>query len=250
MRSLLLIIVLAGAQSSAPVVSGRVVSTSDGSTIAQATVTITPADGRQGAALVLTTNETGRFVANGLRAGRYRVLAQHEAYMRGAESSTATDIDSTTQNVVLRLTPTGVIAGRILDEDNEPLARAYVRAAQGDVVREAQTNDLGEYRIYGLPPGRYVVSATLYLAPRLEKDRYIVPTPPSPFSRGEGQGMMGLERMVAAGDYLHPMAIRGESHQRTFYPGTPDAAAAALVDVGAGAVVAGIELRTLPAARP
>jgi hypothetical protein len=64
-----------------------------------------------------------------------------------------------------------VIAGRILDEFGDPVADAVVNAMRSSwsngrrrlqaTGRTAQTNDLGQYRIYGLPPGDYYVSATL-----------------------------------------------------------------------------------------
>ena len=64
-----------------------------------------------------------------------------------------------------------VISGRVLDEFGEPVADAMVNAMRSawtagrrklqPTGRSAQTNDLGQYRIYGLPPGDYYVSATL-----------------------------------------------------------------------------------------
>ena len=64
-----------------------------------------------------------------------------------------------------------VISGRIVDEFGEPVADANVTAMRQQWLngrrrlmpsgRNAQTNDLGQYRIYGLPPGDYYVSATL-----------------------------------------------------------------------------------------
>src|SRR5437867_7290183 len=59
----------------------------------------------------------------------------------------------------LRMTPNGVITGRIVDEDGEPMAYLQVEAmlsrySQGRkqlvTYGSASTNDLGEYRIFGL----------------------------------------------------------------------------------------------------
>jgi hypothetical protein len=71
-------------------------------------------------------------------------------------------------DLLFRLIPAAVISGRILDEDGEPLASVTVSAAR-EVYSEgkrtlststmAATNDLGEYRLFGLPPGRYIVTA-------------------------------------------------------------------------------------------
>jgi hypothetical protein len=62
----------------------------------------------------------------------------------------------------------GVISGRIFDEDGEPMANVMVNALKYSyreghreltLVTEAQSNDLGEFRLFGLAPGRYFVSA-------------------------------------------------------------------------------------------
>jgi protocatechuate 3,4-dioxygenase beta subunit len=67
----------------------------------------------------------------------------------------------------LRLPRGGVIAGRILDPDGEPMANAAVTALRMVYPRPGapdlttggfdHTNDLGEYRIFGLQPGTYFV---------------------------------------------------------------------------------------------
>lgn len=70
----------------------------------------------------------------------------------------------------LKLPRGGVIAGRILDATGDPVAEAVVTAqrlsfltpAVRRVVRlqDAQTNDLGDFRVHGLTPGKYYVSAS------------------------------------------------------------------------------------------
>jgi hypothetical protein len=66
------------------------------------------------------------------------------------------------------LAPAGVIAGRLLDEDDRALAGATVEAlisrTENDQpvlvsVATAQTDDRGEFRLAGLPAGQYYVSA-------------------------------------------------------------------------------------------
>jgi hypothetical protein len=60
----------------------------------------------------------------------------------------------------------GVVTGRIVDEVGEPVLEAVVRVIQQRWVGgrkraipsgTAQTNDLGVYRVFGLPPGEYIV---------------------------------------------------------------------------------------------
>ena len=66
------------------------------------------------------------------------------------------------------LVPGGVIVGRVLDEDGTPFAGAVVdalvtRSEMGTdtlaSVSTSQTDDHGDFRLYGLNPGQYDVSA-------------------------------------------------------------------------------------------
>ena len=65
--------------------------------------------------------------------------------------------------------PTGTIAGRILDTDGNPYVRALVQAVAVEFqdgreilvpVAHAASNAEGEFRVEGLPAGRYLVSAS------------------------------------------------------------------------------------------
>jgi len=64
----------------------------------------------------------------------------------------------------------GVISGRILDSNGEPAVGmkvvARVESRDGTLSFEAEADDLGEYRVSGLPAGRYTV-APLISGPRI-----------------------------------------------------------------------------------
>jgi len=73
------------------------------------------------------------------------------------------------KDVQVIMTPGGVISGRITGRDGLPLAGARVRAMkpwiqenqrQLRAVQEVVANDLGEFRLIWLMPGRYYLSAT------------------------------------------------------------------------------------------
>src|SRR5699024_9264681 len=77
--------------------------------------------------------------------------------------------DKTTSGIELKLSPQSVIAGHVFDEDGDPVQGVNVEvwryAYPGGRRRLAQTqngstNDLGEFRIANLSPGRYFISAT------------------------------------------------------------------------------------------
>jgi protocatechuate 3,4-dioxygenase beta subunit len=70
--------------------------------------------------------------------------------------------------LVFKLQAAGVVTGKIVDIDGDPMANVSISAAMaGAVARGAErfrvgygvTNDLGEYRIVNLRPGKYLISA-------------------------------------------------------------------------------------------
>ncbi len=68
------------------------------------------------------------------------------------------------------MTPAAVISGRVVDQDGDPIAYASVEALQYGYqsgkkslrqIGNARSDDRGEYRIFGLMPGRYYVRAQM-----------------------------------------------------------------------------------------
>ena len=78
----------------------------------------------------------------------------------------------------LRLPRGGVITGRVLDAFGDPVMEASVSAFRAEYInpgvrrlsasRPVQTNDLGDFRIYGVAPGKYYVGASLRPLPSAE----------------------------------------------------------------------------------
>jgi hypothetical protein len=73
-------------------------------------------------------------------------------------------------DVKIEMTPQSVFVGRVLDDQGDPVMGAEVRVLASRVVegqvdfRQTQdgiTNDLGDYRIAGLPRGNYIVCSSL-----------------------------------------------------------------------------------------
>jgi hypothetical protein len=69
-------------------------------------------------------------------------------------------------NIRIELPPTGTITGRIVNQHGDPMANIAVQAVQLSyqngtrkwrVVESRPTNDLGDYRLFWLNPGRYFI---------------------------------------------------------------------------------------------
>ncbi len=74
-------------------------------------------------------------------------------------------------HIDITLQPLSVLSGRIVDDVGEPVEGALVRTSQlryvngrrqlVDVGAPRRTDDLGRYRLYGLRPGQYAISASV-----------------------------------------------------------------------------------------
>ena len=123
------------------------------------------------------TDGEGRYLVGGLAEGRYSVCAVLKAFVAADSSNNhrltrtvSLDEGEAREKIDFALIRGGVITGKVVDVEGAPLVARFVQLyivdEQGrklryeDLIYEtAVTDDRGVYRIYGLPPGRYVVSA-------------------------------------------------------------------------------------------
>ena len=194
-------------------------------------------------ALVATTDDLGRFSFAKVAPAGYRLRAEHDDYLRGEFVSIDVAAEGARSDVTLTLTPTAVISGRVTDQYGEPASRIVVRALTTRVVAETRTNDLGEYRLFGLPPDAYVISAERYPGPSIQGSAVQTPTPPSPDSPGEGVMRAPLSAILTSGGFIDSRALTRETSPTVFYPGTTDRSAATPIKAGPGARTDGIDLR-------
>ena len=128
----------------------------------------------EGRMITTVSGPDGRYHFSGLPPGSYELSTSKSGYdprYSSRQRITLTRDESATK-LVTRMWRTSVIAGRVRDPDGEPLPGARVtayRVSYRDGERfllrksSALTDDLGEFRIFDLATGKYVVGATLKL---------------------------------------------------------------------------------------
>jgi len=176
-------------------VEGVVVKSTTGEGIKRATVQLSPlSPGLQ--PYSVSTETSGRFAIREVLPGRYVIFASGEGYSqelpRKGRQTQMSLLDlkpgSAVNGISFRLLPPGVITGTVYDEDGDPVVRAQVRALRmtgsgahlhiGE-AGSVQTNDLGQYRIWGLEPGKYLVAANYQSPqsdPNQQADQVYLPT--------------------------------------------------------------------------
>lgn len=214
------------------VVRGTVVAVDTGAPLRRVQVRASALSGEDNRSA--TSDDQGRFEIRDLVGGRYTISAQKSGYVmlaygqrRPNERGTPVEVPpgQTVDKITLALPRGGVITGHIADEAGEPLAEVMVRVqryrytpAGRQLVpmgRGDTTDDQGSFRLYGLEPGEYVVSATL----------------------------RNVGAVIVNG---RPEASSDQGYAPTYYPGTPAAADAQRVVVNAGQEVSGVSFALTP----
>jgi protocatechuate 3,4-dioxygenase beta subunit len=159
------------------VIRGRVLASDSGRPLRQAQVRISGGDLREGR--MTGTNTDGTYEFTDVPAGRYTLTAVKAGYvqlqygqLRAFEPGKPVDIRNaqTLEKIDFVLPRGAVITGRVVDELGEPVMDIQVTAMRYQFVqgsrrlapigRASSTNDIGEFRLFGLLPGQYYVSAS------------------------------------------------------------------------------------------
>jgi protocatechuate 3,4-dioxygenase beta subunit len=209
------------------VLKGQVVAAGTGTPVRRAQVRAISMEGRGGG--VTSTDNEGRFEIKELAAGRYSISASKGGFAAGQygqrrPGDPGTPIElaegQIAEKVNFVLTRGGVIAGRIVDDGGEPVSGTQVSAMRFAFVAGARrlvpgngeggtdrTDDQGSFRLYGLAPGDYFISA----------------------NNRSGQMMMGPNINNTEADGFAP----------TYYPGTPSLGEASRITLKPGQEMSG-----------
>jgi uncharacterized protein (DUF2141 family) len=204
------------------------------------------------------SDDRGRFTFTGLAPGRYTVTASKDAWVTAAygakrplrPGSAIPLAAGETADIAVRLPRGSVITGTLFDHNGQPATGTSVRAfryviANGErrlapVSSNAATDDRGTYRIYGLPPGDYVVGASGRVGPvNLQGSELRLTTE------------IDVRHATAAGPRTPPPPDRGVAFAQTYYPGSTVASQAGVVSIGKGEERDGVDftLQLVPTAR-
>jgi hypothetical protein len=217
--------------------SGIAVNSVTGAPLGKVELLASLAGASWGSAAASTVSDAkGRFNMVDLPPGQYRVQARRNGYLdtyygaRRADSKGSLitlEAGAEIKDLRIKLLPGCVLAGTVRDADGEPVSGAMImllkqsyERGRREIVQHAffedKTDDLGQYRITNLEPGKYYVRAS-----EKEDDH-------------EGHSAVVDHSPKSAG----PAAVQ----LPTFYPGVTDPAIARMVDVGSGDHVTGIDI--------
>ena len=128
--------------------------------------------GTQNAGRTSSADSEGRFRVTGLEPALYVVTGYSPAYVyQFPEPDSSPNYHRVGDSVRIEMVKGGVLTGSVVNTAGEPIVGIRVRAVRikdtkGQAPRSSQygstersTDDRGIYRIYGLPPGIYLVSA-------------------------------------------------------------------------------------------
>lgn len=209
---------------------GRVVNAATGAPLKRATVWVEVFSAARGvnrgpnvAGPSAVTDAQGRFSLEDIDPGSYFLSARRTGYLDQGYAAAGPEIVGTPVklaagdrmgDLTIKLTPQSLLYGKVTDEDGEAVPDAevslyrvsYAGGRRQLMVESGTTSQADGSIIIGhVAPGRYYLGAWIY-----------------------GGGQEQREREV---------------YVSTFFPGTPDPAAAAPIEVAAGAEVRGLEIR-------
>jgi hypothetical protein len=215
-------------------ISGMVVALAGSQPLRKARVRLASLDDRT-RTIGFTTDASGRFELRALDPGRYNLSVSRAGYVGynygehkpGDPGAVLTLRPGQEVNdLVFRMIPSAVIAGRILDEDGEPMQWIQVSAMQETYAKgkrslgtstQVETDDLGQYRLFGLAPGKYFISA-----------------------------VSNAWRRYGGQNDAEDAQPSSEAYAKMYYPGTPDVTKAIAIAVKAGEEIPSVEMLMRP----
>ena len=231
-------------QDARPAIEGVVVRAGTGESLANAQVMLIRAVASATAARGASDDETsntaqtitdrnGRFAFKSIAPGSYRIIAARNGYARqeygqrvfgGPGRVVTIAAGHSVETITIGLTPAGTVSGAVRDLSGEAitglqvqlLRQVYNASGQRTFVTAGtdQTDDRGEYRVFWVTPGRYLLVV-------------------SPSAAARAVASVGAQSVNEVQENRFPP---------TFFPGTIDVAQASPIDVRPGEELNGIDV--------
>jgi len=143
--------------------------------IAQATIELRNGEGAP--VSITATQESGEFVFSNVPFGNYGVVAiaagfapaEYGQLRPGGSGKPLVVTTGVQPNILVQAVPGGSISGRVTNESGQPMVYSEIQilkatyGVEGKLIpafiQSVTTNDLGDYRAFGLAPGQYLVRA-------------------------------------------------------------------------------------------
>ena len=191
------------------------------------------ASGQQGSdnkPRTVITDGSGTFALTALEPAQYNLLIQHRSYPQAGLRSVGKSVfvnAGEESPVSIQLVPGAAISGHVYDEDGDPMEGCNVQVhpakhpeqqGLGSFGPQRSQGSDGQYRIFGIEPGKFVVTA-------------------------QCQTPVFAPRPLSAGPDPPPSA----AYPMQFYPGGTTAASAEVIDLAPGADRTGVDFSMKPA---
>jgi hypothetical protein len=241
MLSILLLAVALGAASGQDTgklgsIEGRVVNSATGEGIRRADVVMRGVAAavrgvRSETARGVSTDAEGKFMFQGVEAGTYDLMVQKQGFVpeRGlgyVERGIRVALGQEVSGLEYKLQPFAVITGRVVDDEGEPVQGIAVNVLRRRFMNGKRrwmqsngggTNDLGEFRIFNVGPGKVLISTT-----QMRRTRNFA----VPMVVVEGGGVADEQQFVP-----------------TYYPSAYDSEQATVVEIKAGQTVSNVDIQ-------
>src|SRR5215468_1015453 len=177
---------------------GSVVKEPGGEPLKKAIIEVIAENQEDGGNYTATSDHDGHFKVSDIQPGRYKIFVERTGFLEVDEKRRRTagrrislDPGQELKDQTLYMLAAAVVTGRVIDEDGDPMANVEIsvlrrRASTFEPAGSERTNDLGEYRVGGLLPGKYYVVATpmpnfqsVVASPKKGEDPANPSTPPS-----------------------------------------------------------------------
>lgn len=198
-----------------------------------------------------TTDDQGKFQFKDVDEGPYRIVAARNGFARQEYGQRSFNRPGTVMSIragqqvtdlTFRLTPASTISGRVMDSLGEPVPGITVQALRSTYdatgkrtlqpAGSARTNDLGEYRIYWINPGRYYVSAN----PARSAFETLTATASQAATQAQNpaQAQQAAQAAAIFGTVGNPNEVADPGFGQSYYPNSQEASRAVALDLQPG----------------